>query len=851
MNISYAWLSDYVDLDGVSPEALADLLTMAGLEVDGLEVTGSSFEGVVVGRVLETRPHPDADRLTLCTVDLGEGKTVPIVCGAPNVASGQAVPVATVGTTLMLPSRKDPSVREPVTLSPAKIRGEVSEGMICAEDELGLSGDHAGIMVLDADAEPGQPFAAYLAARGRSTLDATLDVAITPNRPDATSHIGVARDVAALTRRELKVPEVTVPEAGGEAARQVAVSIADSEACRRYVGMVVRGVRVGPSPEWLQARLRSVGLRPINNVVDVTNFVMHEVGQPLHAFDLDRLAGDGEHTAHIVVRTTEAEEPFTTLDGQRRTLPTGTLLIADPTRPLAVAGVMGGVDSEVTDVTTNLLLESAYFDPGTVRRTARALGLSTDSSYRFERGVDPEGQAWAAARAAALIVEVAGGEVVPGMVDAHPAPVERREIELRLRRIREALGAEIERAEVVRLLRAIGFGVETEGGVADALLKKAGRLGIAEPPKETTTLHLTVPPFRPDIAREIDVIEEVARLYGYDRLPMPERMILPAIAPRPDRRRALRETARARLAGLGFHELYTNSLLPAATAEAFAHPALTDAPVEAVVTANPINREMAALRPSLLPGVLAVAAYNQNRDAGPLRLFEFGHVFGRGDDPAAPVPGYRERESLLLAVSGSATTGDWDEKPREADFFDLKGLTLHLLDALGLDRPEETWEPDPDALTAYRLVLSAAGERFGVLGRVAEAVAEAQGLRAPLFFAELDWSQLSALLASQPEPRYTPVSRFPAVDRDLAVVVDAAEPVGPMLATIRQAGGALLQEARVFDLYTGERLGAGRKSVAFALRFGADRTLTDSVIDKQVRRVVQALEHKHRAELRS
>jgi phenylalanyl-tRNA synthetase beta chain len=849
MKLSYAWLSDYVDLDGVTPEALADLLTMVGLEVDDLEVRGQTLEGIVVGHVLETRRHPDADRLTLCSVDLGghHDGPVQIVCGAPNVAAGQKVPVALVGTTLMLPSRKDPALREPVTLGQARIRGESSEGMILSESEMGLSDDHSGILVLEETAEPGQPLATFLRSTGRSTLDATLDVAITPNRPDAVSHLGVARDVAAVTQRELRRPEVDIPRAGSA---PVTITIDSPLACRRYVGLVVRGAKVGPSPEWLQDRLRAVGLRPINNVVDVTNFVMYEVGQPLHAFDLAKLSGGHQSEAHIVVRLTQGEERFTTLDTQQRALPSGTLLICDSERPVAVAGVMGGADSEVTEATTDVLIESAYFDPVTIRRTARALGLQTDSSYRFERGVDPEGQPWAAARAARLIMELAGGEIEGGLVDEHPSPIERREIVLRMRRVCDLLGADIESEEVVRLLRAIGFEVEEEGGLTDSFLKRAAKLGGVETPEGAVGHAVTVPSYRPDIEREVDVIEEVARLYGYDRLPMPARMALPALAPRPDRARALRAAAADRLAGLGFRELYTNSLLPASVAETFTAPVVTGRQIEPVVTANPINRDMAALRPSLLPGLLAVAAYNQNRDAGPLRLFEFGHVFGRAHDPHAFVEGYHEHEALIVGMSGPAALGSWDEKPRDVDFFDLKGAVLHLLAALGIEHPEEIADPDPDDLTAYRLFLEADGRRLGVIARISDALADAQDLRETVFFAELDWSTITAVLLARPEPRYEPISRFPAVERDLAVLVDIDRPIGPMLQTIREAGGHLMQEARVFDLYRGERIAEGRKSVAFALRFGADRTLTDKVVDKQVARVVQALEREHAAELR-
>ena len=372
MKISYNWLKDYVAHD-LGPQALADRLTMAGLEEEEVITIGQPLEGVVVGHVLETRSHPNADRLTLCDVDLGDGEPVQIVCGAPNVAAGQKVPVATVGTTLLLPSRDDPARREAVTLRKAKLRGKVSQGMICAEDELGLSDDHSGIMVLRDDAPVGQPFEAYLAGQGIAAQDFALDVAITPNRPDATSHIGVARDVAALENLPLRRPEVALPEAGGAAAEQVAIGIEAPQGCPRYVGLLVRGVEIKESPAWLKQRLTAIGLRPRNNVVDVTNYVMYECGQPLHAFDFDQIAG-----AKIIVRAAEGGETFTTLDSKAHTLPAGTLLICDAERPVALAGIMGGENSEVTDATTNVLLESAYFDPSTIRRAARLLGLSTD-----------------------------------------------------------------------------------------------------------------------------------------------------------------------------------------------------------------------------------------------------------------------------------------------------------------------------------------------------------------------------------------------------------------------------------------------------------------------------------------
>ncbi len=830
MRISTNWLRDYVET-GLSAEELGDLLTMSGLELEEIERVGADLSGVVVGHVLETSQHPNADRLTLCKVDVGEGEPLQIVCGAPNVAGGQKVPVATVGTTLMLPSREDPSERVAVKIKKSKLRGEVSQGMICAEDELGLGDEHDGILVLDDSAEIGQPFGEYLEATGQSKSDAVLDLAITPNRPDATSHIGVARDLAALTKQPLKLPEVALVEEGGEAAEQISVEIKDPEGCPRYVGMMIRGVKVGPSPDWLRGRLEAIGLRPINNVVDVTNFVLHEVGQPLHAFDYDLVAG-----RKIIVRRSVKGETITTLDGEERKLPEGTLLICDAEKPVAVAGVIGGASSEVSEATTNLLLESAYFEPVSIRKAAKALGLQTDASYRFERGVDPTGQARAAMRAAELIVEIAGGEIVPGFVDAHPTPHTPLAVNLRPERVAKVLGIEVPIDDITRLLTAIGFEVEDgEGG-----------------------LRCTIPPFRPDIEREIDVIEEIARLWGFGRIPSPATTPVPLVPAGDTPEAKLLNAVRMRFVGLGFRELYTNSLVPKETAEQFAGASWTGVDAEIVETLNPISQDMSAMRPSLLPGLLGVVAYNQARGAESLRLMEFGHVYTRSTDPSDPpagagqaVKGYHEHTSLILGITGSVEEKGWNTEARAADFFDLKGTLEHVLGALDLPEITETPSTEPDALTAYRLVLHVGEKRLGVIARVSHELAEIHDLRAPLFVAELNADLLAELAHRDGNLRYKPISRFPAVDRDLAVAVGDDQPVGPMLATVRQTAGPLLQSVRVFDLYRGGRVEGGQKSVAFALRFLANRTLRDEEVDGRIRKVVKALEREYGAQLRA
>lgn len=825
MLLSTNWLRDYVQHD-LSPEELAHVLTMSGLEVEeGIASTGPALSGVVVGEVLEAKPHPNADRLRLCTVDLGEagdGGPVQIVCGAPNVAAGQKVPVATVGASLPTPDGGS------FTIKKAKMRGEVSQGMICAEDELGLGDDHDGILVLDANARVGQPLASYLEERDPDVFDHVLDISITPNRPDAVSHLGVARDVAALTNGFVVRPEVELPSEvqAEEGLGGVTVRIDAPEACPRYAAMRVRGVAVGESPGWLKARLEAVGLRPVNNIVDVTNFVMLEAGQPLHAFDLNEIAGDT-----IIVRESRAEEPFTTLDGQERKLPSGTLLICDAERAVAIAGVMGGQNSEVSGATTDVLIESAYFEPSGIRKTAKALGMQTDASYRFERGIDPTGQVWAAARAAALIAELGGGETVPGAIDANPLPYQARATQLRVGRVETLLGVAIEESEIIRLLEAIGFGV---GG--------------------TGLLSITIPPFRPDVEREIDVVEEVARLYGYDRIPAPERTSLPNVVVPDPPASQLRARLRQALRGRGFHELYTNSMVRLETATQFLDVSTSGersgAPVE---TLNPISQEMAALRPSLLPGALQVAAYNQSRGQASLRLFEIGHVFRKDASAGGLVPGYDEREHLLALVTGPLSPTSWNAEARDADFYDLKGIVTALLETAGIDAAKlrESADMIPSETAAYTLAVGLRKKPLGVVARLSDALAEQHDFAAPVYFAEIDLTALGEALGAPAPVRATPASRFPEVERDIAVVVPASQEIGPMLATIRKAGQPLLLGARVFDVYRGERVGEGQQSVAFALRLGADRTLKDKEIDKRVRNIVGQLERQHGATLRS
>ncbi|PSQ97750.1 MAG: phenylalanine--tRNA ligase subunit beta [Bacteroidetes bacterium SW_9_63_38] len=829
MKLSYRWLSQYV-APNWSPEALVEELTMAGLEVETVTPIGQSLDGVVVGRIEAVREHPNADRLVLCDVDLGDGAPVQIACGAPNVEAGQKASVATVGTTLSLPNSDDPDERQEITVEAREMRGEASRGMICAEDELGLSDDHSGIMVLDEDAPVGLPLTEYLSAHDIAPEDAVLDIELTPNRSDAASHIGVARDVAALADASVERPEVSVPEAGGPAADAVTVDIQDEEGCPRYVAMLVKDVDVQPSPLWLRRRLSAIGLQPRNHVVDVTNFVLHECGQPLHAFDRAEIANDT-----IRVRRTDGETDFTTLDDQTRTLPDDTLLICDAERPVAVAGIMGGANSEVSADTTNVVIESAYFDPSSIRRTAKALDVQTDSSYRFERGVDRAGQEWAAARAAELIATLGDGTVVPGMVDEHPTPPSPPTVTLRPDRLEQVLGMEIPTGEVTRLLTAIGVEIDAQDD----------------------GLHCTVPTWRPDISIEEDLIEEVARLHGYDQIPEPERVPVPSRTPEHQPGTVLERQTHDLLRGRGYREIYTNSMLRTDRAERFNVPPAGSDKAPVVETKNPISEEMAALRPRLLPGALDVMQHNRNHGQDALRLFEFGHVYRRAQEhEASIVPGYAEHPALLLAVSGPHAPTGWDTDPRDADLFDLKGLVETLLDDLRV--PELNLTPRDVSssngrvpITQHQIDVTVGETALGTLAQVTPDVAADFDLDDhPVFVAEFHWERLAAAAATDGARTYTPVSRFPVVDRDLAVLVHAEQPVGPMQNTIRETGAPLLRRVDVFDVYQGEGIEDDAKSVAFTLRFGADRTLTDDEVDAQIDAITDALDREHNASLR-
>jgi phenylalanyl-tRNA synthetase beta chain len=810
MRISWNWLTQYIDTD-LTPQQAAEVLTSTGLEVESVEpfepIKGM-LAGVVVGQVLECGRHPDADRLSVCLVDLGQGANVQIVCGAPNVAAGQKVLVATVGTTLYMHDGGS------LVIKKSKIRGQESHGMICAEDELGLGQSHDGILVLDPDAHVGMPAAEFL----KLTSDHVLEIGLTPNRTDAMGHVGVARDLmAALNHRrglalELKLPDVSAfaQDEDGDAVR---VEVRSPEAAPRYAGLTLSGVQVGPSPQWLQDRLLAIGLKPINNVVDVTNFVQHELAQPLHAFDADQLAG-----RRIVVRMAEAGELFTTLDEKERKLDAGDLVIADAEKPACIAGVFGGLRSGVTESTTTIFLESAYFDPAHIRRTARRHGLNTDASFRFERGVDPEITVYALKRAALLLKEVAGARIASGITDINDKPRTAREVHLRFADCDRLTGIRIDHDAIVRILELLDFRIRE---------------------RNTQGLHAVVPAYRTDVYRTSDVIEEILRIHGYDQVPLPAHLMVPAVLHDALTLESLRHQGAAHLAARGLREVMTPSLV---NGERCVKSGVASAE-ELVTLANPLSSELDVLRPTMLLGMLQAVAHNLNRQQRDLAFFERGRIYRRNGDKVI------ETETLGMVLTGRRFAENWRSTSRKADLLDAKEEVEALLVRLGLNALA-TWEPEPHALLGNAHVLRIKGRRCGLLGEVTKPVLKSAEVGQPVFFAELDEEALLAACRAQ-EVGYTEVPRFPSVRRDLSLLLDEGLRFDALRKLAFAAERKLLKEVGLFDVYQGDKLPAGKKSYALSFILqDLTKTLTDEQVDKAMGRIRQALEKEVGAELR-
>ncbi len=811
MRISWNWLTQYIATD-LTPQQAADVLTSTGLEVESVEAfepIKGMLDGVVVGQVLQRDKHPDADRLSVCLVDLGKGEQVQIVCGAANVAAGQKVLVATVGTTLHMHDGGN------LVIKKSKIRGQESHGMICAEDELGLGDSHDGIMVLDPAAVPGTAAAEHL----QLTSDHVLEIGLTPNRTDAMGHVGVARDlIAALNHRrglslELQLPDVSdfAQDEEGDAVR---VKVRAPEAAPRYAGLTLTNVRVGPSPQWLQDRLLALGLKPINNVVDVTNFVQHELAQPLHAFDADKLAG-----RRIIVRMATVAEPFTTLDEKERKLDAGDLVIADAEEPACIAGVFGGLKSGVSESTTSVFLESACFDPAHIRRTARRHGLNTDASFRFERGVDPEITVYAVKRAALLLKEVAGARIASGITDIDNTPKSSREVHLRFADCDRLTGIRIAPDQIVRILELLDFRIRE---------------------RSTKGLHALVPAYRTDVYRTSDVVEEILRIHGYDQVPIPEHLMMPAVLHDALTLESLRHQGAAHLAARGLREVMTPSLV---NGERCVKSGIATAE-ELVTLANPLSSELDVLRPTMLMGMLQAVAHNNNRQQRDLAFFERGRTYRRKGDKTI------EAETLGIMLTGRRFAENWRSASRKADLFDVKEEVEAILLRLGLNALA-TWEPVDHALLEHAHALHIKGRHSGLLGQVTTSVLKSAELGQPVFFAELNEDALLDACRAQ-EVAYTEVPRFPSVRRDLSLLLDDGIRFDALRKLAFQAERKLLKDVGLFDVYQGDKLPAGRKS--YALHFilqDETKTLTDEQVEKAMGRIRQVLEKEVGAELRA
>lgn len=798
MHVSLNWLKEYVDVQG-SVEALAHEFTMLGLEIEKIDQPGKEIEGVVIGQILEIAPHPDADKIVVCQTDTGGPTPIQICCGAKNMKVGDKVPTAVVGA--ILPGG--------FKIGGRKMRGVESQGMMCSTKELGLGEDQDGLMILPAELPIGAD------ARPLLGLDnAIYEIEVTPNRADWASMIGVARELAALKSSELRIPVIDVKESATPAATLATLRVEDTDLCPRYLGRVLVDVRVGESPHWLKQRLMAAGQRPINNIVDITNYVLLETGQPLHAFDLDQLAGHG-----IVVRRAGVGEKITTLDGQERALQPEMLVIADAERAQCVAGVMGGAHSEVGAGTTRIFLESAYFAPGSVRKTSRQLNLISESSQRFQRGADPEMARYAIDRAAQLIQELAGANLCAGVLESYPIPFIPKEITLRHARVNRLLGTNI---------------------APDAARGYLARQGFEILAQDAETVTVRVPLRRHDVSGEADLIEDIARLHGFEnlavslpRIAQPEQILVP--------QEAVVRRLRRHLAATGLMEVYHWTF---SNPEDVDKAELGEAFSDMLTLANPLSEKYATMRSSLVPALLNNIVHNVSHGSRDLAIFEIGPVY-------RPVAGQdlpTQHERLAIALSGLYEEAAWNRPARAADFYDLKGLVEETLAWFGSTAVWRAAEISGFA-QGQSAEIALGDVVVGRAGRVKLSVLKNFGLGQDVFLAELDLDALLAL--PKVYARFQELAPFPASLRDLAVLVGADLPVGDLVAAAREAGGKLLADVSVFDVYTGQQVPTGKKSVALGLVYQSpERTLTDNDTQKSQDKILKSLETKFGAQLR-
>ncbi|RXG27788.1 phenylalanine--tRNA ligase subunit beta [Leeuwenhoekiella palythoae] len=808
MQISYNWLKQFINIDWEA-EKTGNLLTDLGLEVEGIEAFQSvkgGLKGIVVGHVLTCVKHPNADRLKLTTVDLGDGEPVQIVCGAPNVDAGQKVPVATVGTTLY------DDKGEPWKIKKGKIRGEVSNGMICAEDELGLGESHDGIMILEEDLKPGTPLAKIFEVED----DYVFEIGLTPNRADAMSHMGTARDLRAGLIQSGVHPEFITPSTSSfridNRTQKISVQVLNNEKAPRYCGITLSGLTVKESPAWIQNRLKAIGLTPKNNIVDITNYVLHELGQPLHAFDLAKIAGK-----QINVKTVAAGTKFTTLDGIERELHEEDLMICDAEKPMCIAGVFGGEHSGVTEETTSIFLESAYFDPVSIRKTAKRHALNTDASFRFERGIDPNITEYALIRAVLLIQECAGGEVTSDVVDFYPKKIEDHQVVLNFDRAEKLIGEAIPKETIKSILSSLDIKINniTESGIG-----------------------MTIPAYRNDVTREVDVIEEILRVYGYNKIQFKSKLNASVSKSSRFADHKIQQVTGTLLASLGFNEILNNSL----TSPVYA--SLNDAFKEDynVTMLNPLSTDLSVMRQSLLFSGLEVVAFNSNRRQPDLKLFEFGKSYHN-------FPGGREEyKHLTLLLSGKQNAENWFQQQQNTTFFDLKGSVEAVLSRLGIAQ----WKVKPvkDAQFSEGLEYTVQKKQVVSFGLVSKAIRKHFDIEQEVLFADFNWDTILDLV-QQNSIKFVPIPKNPAVRRDFALLLDQEVTFDQIYQEAFMVEKKLLQNVALFDVYEGENLPEGKKSYAVSFTLQDEhKTLTDKEIDKIMNKLQQRFEKSLNAELR-
>lgn len=809
MRISYNWLKQFIKIDWKSDETAA-LLTDLGLEVevvDAFESVAGGLKGIVIGHVLTCEKHPDADKLKITTVDLGDGNApVQIVCGASNVAAGQKVPVATIGTKLY---DKDGNAFE---IKKGKIRGQESHGMICAEDEIGLGNSHDGIMILADDLIPGTPASKVF----NIEVDEVFEIGLTPNRADAMSHMGVARDLKAGLLQSNVTTEFITPSVSkfkvDKRTLKIDVKVEDTKLAPRYAGITISGITVKPSPSWLQNRLKAIGLTPKNNIVDVTNYVLHELGQPLHAFDADKINGN-----KIIVKTVAAGTKFTTLDAIERTLHEEDLMICDETGPICMAGVFGGATSGVTETTTNIFLESAYFNPVSIRKTAKRHTLSTDASFRFERGIDPEITAYALKRAALLIQEVAGGEITSDLIDNYPKKIEDFNVFLSFEKVNKLIGEELKKETIKNILASLDIKI----------------ISISD-----SGLGLNIPPYRVDVQREVDVIEEILRVYGYNNIKIPNKINASVSNSSRTEEFKVQNIIANQLCALGFNEMMANSLTTS-NYVAYSEQILSE---ETVTMLNPLSNDLSVMRQSMLFSALEAVSYNINRRNSDLKLFEFGKTYHSIKE------NYIEKKHLTITMSGNASSESWNLAQKPTDFFLFKGYIRGVLSKLNIDTKVKT-VPVTQDIFAEGIGFSIGNEVIAEFGTIKKSVLKQFDIKQEVFYGDINWDAIQKYVSNK--IKLVDIPKFPEVRRDLALLVNQSVTFEALYLEAKQTEKSLLKNINLFDVYEGKNLPEGKKSYALSFILqDTSNTLTEVQIDKIMNKLQSNFETKFEAVLR-